>query len=118
MQGWTATTRHILDDYLVLITDEVRKALLAKGYILMVIGGGITDDVQCNVTHVHYFLKQKYGMLQAELTIEILRKDPDTIPPPSLDEIMKLKSKNSKSLRIDQSFPFDACDRKCTRQHT
>ena len=83
----------------------------------MVIGGGSTGNVQCNVTYVHYFLKQKYGMLQAELTIEILRKDPNKILPPSLDEIMKLKSENSKSLHIDQSFSFDACDRKRARKH-
>jgi len=42
-----------LDDYSLHITDEVKKALLAKGYILVVIGGGITGDVQCNDTHIH-----------------------------------------------------------------
>ena len=87
---------YILDNYSVLITDEVR-----KGYILMVIDGGITGDVQCNITHVHYFLKQKYWMLEAELTIEMLRKDSNKIPSPSLDEIMKLLSEYSKSLHVD-----------------
>ena len=37
---------YVSDDYSIQITDEVRKALLAKGYILVVIGGGITGDVQ------------------------------------------------------------------------
>ena len=36
---------YILDDYSVHITDEVRNAPSAKGYILVVIGGGITGDV-------------------------------------------------------------------------
>ena len=35
---------YIFDDYSVHITDEVKKALLAKGYILVVIGGGITGE--------------------------------------------------------------------------
>ena len=36
---------YILDDYSVHITDEVKRALLAKGYILVVIGGGIKGDI-------------------------------------------------------------------------
>lgn len=51
-------TLYILDNYSVHITDRVRKALLAKGYILVVIGGGITEDVQCNDIHVHHLLKK------------------------------------------------------------
>mmetsp|Transcript_6581 Transcript_6581/g.9511 ORF Transcript_6581/g.9511 Transcript_6581/m.9511 type:complete len:197 (+) Transcript_6581:266-856(+) len=51
---------YILDDYSVHITDRVRKALLAKGYILVVIGGCITGDVQCNDTHIHHKLKKAY----------------------------------------------------------
>ena len=63
---------YILDDYSVHITNEVRKALLAKGYILAAIGGGITGDVQCNDTHVHHPLKKRYGELEAEIMIEML----------------------------------------------
>ena len=51
---------YILDDYSVHITDEVKKALLAKGYILVVIGGGITGDIQCNDTRIYHPLKKKY----------------------------------------------------------
>ena len=63
---------YILDDYSVHVTGKVRKALLAKGYILIVIVGGITGDVQCNDTHVHHLLKKKYRELEAELMIEML----------------------------------------------
>ena len=55
---------YILDDYSVHITDEVRNALLAKGYILVVIGGGITGDVQCIDTHTHRLLKKNYRQLE------------------------------------------------------
>lgn len=64
---------YILGDYSVYITGKVRK--LAKGYTLLVIGDGTTDDVQCNDSHVHHILKKTYRMLEAELMIEMLRKD-------------------------------------------
>lgn len=51
-------TLYVLDTYSVHITDSVRKALLAKGYILVAVGGGITEDVQCNDIHVHHLLKK------------------------------------------------------------
>ena len=46
---------YVLDDYSVHIIDEVRKVPLAKGDISVVIGGGITRDVQSNDTHVIIF---------------------------------------------------------------
>ena len=55
---------------------KVRKALLAKGYILDIIGGGITGDVQCNETHVHHFFKKKYQDFVAELMNEMLLQYP------------------------------------------
>ena len=39
---------------------EVREAFLKRGYILVVIGGGITGDCQINDTHYHHALKAKY----------------------------------------------------------
>ena len=74
---------YILDDYSVHITDEVKKALLAKGYILVVIGGGITGDVQCNDTHVHHTLKKEYHEIEAEKIMEMLKSNPGKIPSPS-----------------------------------
>lgn len=43
---------YILDDYSVHLSDEVRKAFLQRGYMLVVIGGGITGDVQVNDTSI------------------------------------------------------------------
>ena len=92
---------YILDDYSVHITDEVRNALLAKGYILVVIGGGITGDVQCNDTHIHRLLKKNYRQLEANLMMEMLRKDSNKIPSPSRDDVMKLLNDAWNSLDVD-----------------
>ena len=35
-----------LDDYFVYLMLEVREALFKKGYVLVIIGGGITGDTQ------------------------------------------------------------------------
>ena len=56
-------TLYVLDNYSVHITNEVRKSLMAKGYLLVVISGGITGDVQCNDTHVDHLLKNEYREL-------------------------------------------------------
>ena len=36
---------YVLDDYSVHLMPEVRQVLFKKGYILVIIGGGITDDI-------------------------------------------------------------------------
>ena len=37
---------YVLDDYSVHLMPEVREALLKKGYVLAIIGGGIAGDIQ------------------------------------------------------------------------
>ena len=49
---------YVLDDYSVHLMPEVRQALLKKAYVLIVIGGGITDDIQINDTSCHHNLKK------------------------------------------------------------
>ena len=51
---------YVLDDYAVHLMLEVRKLLWERGYILIIIGGGITDYIQENDTHVHRALKREY----------------------------------------------------------
>ena len=41
---------YILDDYAVHLMDSIKEALLKRGYILVLIGGGITGDVQVSST--------------------------------------------------------------------
>ena len=51
---------------------EVRQALQKRGYVLIVIGGGITGDCQINDTHFHNPLKAKYRELESELMLKKL----------------------------------------------
>ena len=47
-----------LDDYSAYLDIKVKCDLFSKGYILIVIGGGITGDMQPNDTALHHSLKQ------------------------------------------------------------
>ncbi|KAI8490615.1 hypothetical protein Bbelb_318830 [Branchiostoma belcheri] len=91
----------ILDDYSVHVTEEVRQALLARGYILVCMGGGITGDVQVNNTHLHHFLKAAYRQRESELMIQQLSDSPTKIPSPSRYEMMKMLVDSWESLDVD-----------------
>ena len=52
---------------------QVRQELLKRGYVLVVMGGGITGDLQINDTHLHHDLKSKY---RVNLLMEQLNSDP------------------------------------------
>ena len=81
---------YVLDDYSVHISDDVKEAFLARGHILVVIGGGITGDIQVNDTHIHHHLKKEYREHEAQLMFDQLKADPTKIPSPSRGEMMKL----------------------------
>ena len=49
---------YVLDDYYVHLMPEVRQAMFKKGYVLVIIGAGITDDIQINDTNCHRDLKK------------------------------------------------------------
>ena len=68
---------YVLDNFAVHLMPEVRKALLKKGYILVLIGGGITGNCQINDTHYHCPLKANYRKAQEELMLQKLRDNPD-----------------------------------------
>ena len=58
---------YVLDDYAVHLMPEVREALRKRGYILVVIGGGVTGDIQINNTHFHRPLKVFFHCLAYSL---------------------------------------------------
>ena len=66
---------YVLDDYSVHLMLEGRQALLKKGYILVIIGGGITGDIQINDTNCHRDLK-KHRDPEIKLMLEQLEIDP------------------------------------------
>ncbi len=92
---------YVLDDYSVHITQEVRRALLARGYILVCIGGGITGDIQVNDTHIHHKLKSAYRSLETKLMLEKLEQDPSKVPSPNRDDMMRLVDQSWESLDVD-----------------
>ena len=65
---------YVLDNYSVHQVEEVTTALLSKGYVPVLIGGGITGDVQVNDTHLHYALKADYRLQESNLMLKKIKK--------------------------------------------
>ena len=84
---------YFLDDYSVHWLLEIRRKLLAQGYFLVIIGGGVTGVVQGNDMHSHSEAKRIYRQLEMELLIRKLKDQPSKIPS-SRDKQM------SQSLRV------------------
>ena len=95
----------MLDDYSVHLMPEVRQALLKKGYVLIIIGGGVTGDIQINDTSCHHFLKKNYREFEMELMLKKLTEEPGKIPAPSCDE-MNMLLKAWDMLDIDTAKEF------------
>ena len=97
---------YVLDDYAVHLMDEVRSALLKRGYILIIIGGGVTGDIQLNDTHIHGPLKAAYRKKESALMYEKLKKDPEQIPSPDRDEIMQMACDAFAEVKVDCNQAF------------
>ena len=91
---------YVLDDYSVHLMLEVRQALIKKGYVLVIIGGGITSDIQINNTNCHRDLKKRYRDLEMKLMLEQLGKDPIKIPSPLRNEMMSMLLQAWETLEI------------------
>ena len=61
-----------------------------KGYFLIITGGGITGDIQCNNTHNHKRVKALYQDSEMVKMIDNLRDHPDKIPSPTRDDMMEM----------------------------
>ena len=64
----------VLDDYSVHLMPEVRQALFKKEYALVIIGGGITRDIQINDTNCNCDFKKYYRDLEIKLILQQLEK--------------------------------------------
>ena len=82
-----------LDDYSAHLPKEVEDALHKKGYFFIVIGGGITGDVQVNDTSYHQSVKSAYRDLEMELMLDLLKTDPTKIPTPTRDQMIEMFDK-------------------------
>ena len=97
---------YVLDDYFVYLMPEVRQAYFKKGYVLVIVGGGISGDTQINDTNCHHDLKKRHRDLGMKLMLEQLEKDPVKILSPSQNEIMSMLSQAWKRLEIDNKRKF------------
>ena len=97
---------YVLDDYSVHLMPEVRQALLKKGYILVIIGGGITGDIQINDTNCHRDLKKYYREFEMELMLDQLKDDPKKIPSPSRNDMMRMLLRAWDLLDVDTEKEF------------
>ena len=95
-----------LDDYAVHLMLEVRKLLWERGYVLVIIGGGIKGYIQENDTHVHHALKCEYRDLEAELMFSMLQKNNVKIPSPSRDDMTKMIATAWNKLNVDHTRAF------------
>ena len=91
---------YVLDNYSVHLMPKVRQELFKKGYVLVVISGGITGDVQINDTNCCHHLKNLYRDLEMKLMIEQLEKYPTKISSPSWNEMMSMLLEAWESLQI------------------
>ena len=98
---------YVLDDYSV-HQPEVKEAFLKRGYVPIIIGGGVTGGIQINDTDIHRPLKEKYRALEQQLMIDQLKADPKRIPQPSRDDMRRMLKKSFESLEIDVASRFKA----------
>ena len=96
----------MLDDYAVHLMPEARQALWNRGYILVIIGGGFTDFVQVNGTHLHKPLKSGYRKREPKLILEKLQNSPPKVPAPERTEMMRLLVNSNKYVKIDVKSAF------------
>ena len=85
---------------------EVRQALWNRGYILVIIIVDTTGSVQVNNTHLHELLQSKYQKRESELMPGKLQNDPEKIPAPDQNEMMRLLVNSNQEVKIDVKPAF------------
>ena len=85
---------------------EGRQASFKKGYILVIISGGITGDIQISDKNCHRGFKNHYRDLEMKLILEQLEKDPIKIPSPLRNEMMSMFLQAWETLECDTKREF------------
>ena len=97
---------YVIDDHAVHLMPEIRKAPFQRGYILVVMGGGITGFIQANDTHYHRKLKSYYRDLEMELMLEKLQVERNKVPTPTREEMVNMTVKAAKKIDLNFSEVF------------
>ena len=90
---------HTMDDFSAHLTDDVRDRLVSRGYIPVILGGGITPDVQINDTHLHHRLKSEYRKAEAAILLSKATNNNARVPSLSRDDQLALLDSTWKSVR-------------------
>ena len=88
------------------LMPEVKEEFLKRGYVSIIISGGVTGNIQINNTDIHRPLKEEYRAFEQQLMIDQLKADPKRIPQPSRDDIIRMLKKRFDSLKIDVASRF------------
>ena len=80
---------------------EVRQSLFKKGYTLVIIGAGITADMQINDTSCHRALKSHYLDFEMKLILDQLKKDAIKLSSPSRNEMRQMLLQSWEQYEID-----------------
>ena len=92
---------YVLDDYAVHLIPDIRKELYMRGYILVVMGGGITGFIQANDTDLHHHLKAKYRHREMELMLKMLEVDSKKVPSPNREHMITMLLDSWKEIDVD-----------------
>ena len=77
-----------LDDYSVYLNLSISDALMKNEYFPIIMGGGITGDIQANDTDLHHRLKTIYCNKEPKLMLAKLAADRTKIPTTTRDNVM------------------------------
>ena len=97
---------YVLNDYAVHPMPEIRKTLYEKGYILILMGVGITGFIQANDTDLHNRLKALYCEEEMNLMVKMLEADKSKIPSPNRQNMIKMLVSSWDAITTDFSQVF------------
>ena len=95
-----------VDDYAVHLMPEIRKALYERGYILILMGGGITGHIQANDSDLHKRLKVLYREEEMNVMLKMLEAVKSKIPYPNRENMIKMLMNSWDAITADFSQVF------------
>ena len=97
---------YLLDDYSVHLLPAVTDALYKKGYILIHISGGISEEVQTNYTVLHPPLKTLYRAKEQKFLARKLLENSEQDLSMSHEEMMQLFMEAYEECEVDHATAF------------
>ena len=94
---------YALDDYAAHLMPEIRKALYERGYILILMGGGITGFIQANDTDLYKRLKDVYCEEEINLMLKMLDANKSKIPCLNQQNMIKMLRSSWDAITADFS---------------